>query len=143
MVYIGNFILLTNQQASEPLDRRHGEFQLMVKATSPEDAKEMFRKRVAELQVHTDFFEGLCHIYLAQFIALDQIPESEAVLINYQSFAGDPEQPFIDCVAPSEEMNACRIVSWEENQPALGQEKRIPFMMINPEERRGGEGSSS
>lgn len=128
MIYIGNFIQLTNQEAADPLDRRHGEFSLMVGADHMDAALQKFRERIFAMRHTTDFFEGFCRIHLVQILEFETVPAPEAVMVNYKSFAGDPALPFIDCVVPSEEDNACRIVSWDGVTPEVEDGSQVVFM---------------
>lgn len=117
MYFIGNFQYLTNQQHGNEVERRHGLFSMMVQAESSEQALEKFRQRITLFQQSSSLFEGQCAIYITQLLEFDQVPESEAVLLNYRSYVGDPILPHIACVVPTEQSNACTIHEWSNNQP--------------------------
>jgi len=44
MIYIGNFLHLTNQQNRDEMERRHGEFHLMVAAETVDQALALFKQ---------------------------------------------------------------------------------------------------
>ena len=117
MYFIGNFQHLTNQKADDEKERRHGEFSMIVAADTVEQAMDMFRRRLVSFRESSSFFEGHCTIYITQLLEFDQMPQEEAVVLNFKSFAGDPLLPFIACVVPSEQNNACSIHDWHDNQP--------------------------
>jgi hypothetical protein len=117
MYFIGNFHHLTDQQANDETQRRHGTFSMMVSANAIDDALDNFRLRLINFKKTSDFFGGRCTIYLSQMLEFDQIPQKEAVLLNFKSFAGDPGMPYIACVVPTEQSNACKIHEWQANQP--------------------------
>lgn len=118
MLYIGNFLFVTNQQNGKENSRRHGSFNLLVEAPSESDALNLFRQRISQYRLESSFFEGHCRIFIAHVMEFDQIPHEYAVMLNYKSFAGDPVLPYIECAAPMASNNACRIHEWEENQPS-------------------------
>jgi hypothetical protein len=117
MYFIGDFKHLSDQQAENEQDRRHGNFSMMVEADSVESAIEKFRQRLLNFKEATTFFEGQCTIFISQLLEFDQFPRQEAVLLNFKSFAGDPLMPFIACAVPSEQSNACSIHEWQNNKP--------------------------
>jgi hypothetical protein len=117
MYFIGIFQHLSDQQAGNEQDRRHGSFSMMVEADSAESATEKFRQRLANFKEATTFFEGRCTIYISQLLEFEHFPQQEAVILNFKSYAGDPLMPFIACAVPSEQSNACSIHEWQNNRP--------------------------
>lgn len=131
MYYIGNFQHVTDHKEADESERRHGDFVMMVQARSSEHALDKFRHRLAQFRNTTDFFKGQSIIYITQLLEFDQFPAEEAVLLNFKSYAGDPRMPFIACVVPTEQHNACNIHDWQSNQPTTeGQRDRL-FMEFN------------
>ncbi|MBW2712101.1 MAG: hypothetical protein JRC58_09440 [Deltaproteobacteria bacterium] len=54
------------------------------------------------------------------------MPITEALILNYKSYAGDPFMPFIGCIIPSDQADACRIYNWEDSTPEIdGQNQRV------------------
>lgn len=131
MYFIGNFQHISDQQAKNESQRRHGSFSMMVSADTMDDALENFRLRLVEFNKSTTFFDGQCTIYLTQILEFDQIPQQEAVLLNLKSFAGDPVMPFIACVVPTEQSNACSIHEWQANQPLTEGRQDSVFIQFN------------
>jgi hypothetical protein len=126
MLFIGNFFYVSNQEEEQDANRRHGEFNLMVEAESAEIATDMFKTRLQALQNRRDFFDGDCSIFFTQLLEFDGVPRSEAMILNYKSFAGDPAMPFIGCIIPSDQADACRIYNWAEGTPEIdGQDQKI------------------
>ncbi len=126
MYFIGNFQYLTDQQNDNEQERRHGAFSMMVKALSSDEALEKFRKRLVTFRQTSNFFEGHCTVFISQLLEFDQVPEHEAVMLNLRSYMGDPVMPFISCVVPTEQSNACTIHEWDESQPLTeGQEDSL------------------
>lgn len=117
MYFIGNFQYLTDQQNNDENERRHGGFSMMVQAETSAQALDKFKQRLKEFHASSAFFEGKCAIYISQLLEFDQFPENEAVMLNFKSYAGDPVLPFIACVVPSEQSNACTIHEWQNNHP--------------------------
>ena len=135
MLFIGNFYYVSNQEEALDVNRRHGEFNLMIKADSAEVALDMFRSRILALRELRDFFTGECSIFFAQLLEFDGLPSSEAMILNYKSYAGDPFMPFISCVIPSDQVDACKIHNWQENTPELdGQNQRV-FLEFKPSKK--------
>lgn len=128
MYFIGNFQHISDQQSNDETQRRHGSFSMMVSADAIDDALEYFRLRLIEFKKSSTFFEGHCTIYLTQMLEFDQIPSEDAVLLNFKSFAGDPVMPFIACVVPTEQSNACSIHEWQSNQPLTEGQKDSVFI---------------
>ena len=126
MLYIGNFLHITNQEKSAEEERRHGEFNLIVKADSKEAAITMFKKSITDYREKSNFFEGTCSVYFVELLELDTFPETEPKMLNYKSTAGDPIMPYIACSVPSEETDACRIYNWHNNEPEVdGNENKL------------------
>ena len=126
MYFIGNFQHISDQQAENEQDRRHGDFSMMVKADTAESALDKFRQHLVDFKESATFFEGQCEIYITQLLEFDQIPQNEAVILNFKSYAGDPVMPFIACVVPSEQSNSCSIHEWQNNRPVTeGREDNV------------------
>ena len=119
MIYMGNFVFLTNQQEVSEVDRRHGEFSLIVQADSSEIAIEMFREKIVKTRKSTEMLEGECRIFFIQLIEFDRFPKSQPMLLNFKSVAGDPDMPFIRCMVPGEDQQVCRIFEWKNNRPEI------------------------
>ncbi len=128
MLYIGNFLFVTNQQSSKENSRRHGSFNMVVDAASESDAFNLFRQRIAQYRQESSFFEGDCRIFIAHIMEFNRIPQEYAVMLNYKSIAGDPVLPYIECAAPMADNNACRIHEWEDNQPSTEGKKDQLFI---------------
>ncbi|MEW6670657.1 MAG: hypothetical protein AB1427_03090 [Thermodesulfobacteriota bacterium] len=119
MIYIGNFLHLTNQEESLETERRHGEFNLIVQADSRDDAIAMFKDRILKQREISGFFGGDCSIYFVELLELEKIPEADAMILNFKSIAGDPLMPFIACSVPTEQTDACRIFDWNNKELAV------------------------
>jgi hypothetical protein len=117
MYYIGNFQHFTDQEQERIEDRRHGEFTMMVEARSANQALEKFRRQLMAFRTTSTFFTGKCKIYISQMLEFQQVPDQEAVLLNLKSYAGDPLMPFISCVVPTDQSDACSIHDWRQNRP--------------------------
>lgn len=117
MYYIGNFQHFTDQEQQTETDRRNGDFSMMVAASSAQMAMEMFRERLTAFRATASFFTGECRIYITQLLEFEDVPRQEAVLLNLKSYVGDPALPFISCVVPTEQSDACSIHDWQHNQP--------------------------
>jgi hypothetical protein len=128
MVFIGHFFHLTNQEQIEEADRRHGEFNLIVEADDAKTAVLMFKERITALRQTKKLFEGDCSIYFVQLMEFDGFPESQAMMVNYKSVAGDPTMPFIGCTLPSEETDWCRIYEWKDDKPKIDGEVEQLFL---------------
>ncbi len=128
MVYIGNFLYLSNRNAAEEALRRHGEFSLIVEADGKDQALDFFRRKVEDMRRNSDFFEGSCSIFFNQLLEFDGFPDTEAAMLNFKSVAGDPVMPFIGCSMASEVSDNCRIYSWQEDEPAVDGASRQIFM---------------
>jgi len=126
MYFIGNFQYLTDQQNASEEDRRHGAFSMLVQADSADQALGKFRQRLIAFRNSAAFFEGHCTIYISQLLEFNQVPQQDAIMLNFKSFVGDPVLPFIACVVPTEQSNTCTIHEWQENQPLTeGQEDSL------------------
>lgn len=126
MLYIGNFLFVTNQQDTKEDSRRHGSFNMVVDAGSESEALDLFRQRISQYHTESSFFEANCRIFLAHLMEFSSLPQKHAVMLNYKSFAGDPVLPYIECAAPMAENNACRIHEWINNHPSTeGKEDQL------------------
>lgn len=132
MYFIGNFQHVSDQDAADEKDRRHGNFSMMVDAPNMESALDKFKQRLMSFRKSTTFFEGHCTIYITQLLEFENFPTEEAVIVNYSSFAGDPILPFISCVVPSEDSNACSIHEWDKNHPTTEGRKDSIFLQFEP-----------
>jgi hypothetical protein len=126
MYFIGNFQYLTDQQKENDAERRHGLFSMMVQADSADLALDKFHERLSAYRQSSSLFEGHCAIYISQLLEFNQMPENEAVLLNFRSYVGDPVLPYIACVVPTEQSNACTIHEWRQNHPTTeGHEDKL------------------
>ena len=128
MIYLGNFLFLTNQEAADADERRNGSFNLLVDAPDEPAAVALFKARIEQYRQESSFFEGNCEIFFMQLLEFDRIPQSQAVMLNYRSQAGDPLLPYIECAAPLSDNNACKIQEWNQNQPATEGKTEKLFM---------------
>jgi hypothetical protein len=128
MIYIGSFLHVTNQEEGGEEDRRHGEFDLIIEASSTEEAIDKFRRKIMAYRMSRDFFEGDCDIFFSQLLEFQYLPRKEPVMFNYHSFAGDPVMPYISCSLPSEVTDSCRIFDWNEGRPEIDEKLREPFL---------------
>jgi len=128
MYFIGNFVLSTNQEEVMEVDRRHGEFSLIIDANTPVTALKKFRDKIVNYRATSDFFQGDCSIYLIQLFEFDRFPVEEAMMLNYKSTAGDPLMPFIRCSLPSDMTESCRLFDWENNAPEIDGQKEKLFV---------------
>ena len=117
MYFIGNFQYLSDQQKESEDERRHGLFSMMVQANSADMALEIFRQRLSAFRHSSSLFEGRCTIYISQLLEFNQLPQEDAVLLNFRSYAGDPVLPYIACAVPTELSNSCTIHEWDQNHP--------------------------
>lgn len=126
MYFIGNFQYVTDQQKQSEAERRHGLFSMVVQADTGNAALEKFRDRIVAFRQTSSLFEGRCAIYISQLLEFSQLPDKEAVLLNFRSYVGDPVLPFIACVVPTEQSNACTIHEWKHNHPTTeGREDKL------------------
>lgn len=128
MYFIGNFQHISHQQETDEKERRHGRFSMMVQAENMEIALAKFRDRLVAFRSSTSFFEGQCTIYISQLLEFENFPEDEAVIVQFDSFAGDPAMPYIACVVPDEQNNACSIHEWEHHHPTTEGRKDSIFL---------------
>lgn len=128
MYFIGNFVHATNQEEVMEVDRRHGEFSLIIDADTPVAALKKFRDKIVNYRETSDFFQGNCSIYLIQLFEFDMFPVEEAMMLNYKSTAGDPLMPFIRCSLPSDMTDSCRLFDWENNAPEIDGQKEKLFV---------------
>ena len=119
MLFIGNFVYLTNQEQVLESDRRHGEFNLIMEAPSAEQAMRIFKQRIIRFRESSDLFQGECRIFLIQFLEFDNLPANDAAMISYKSVVGDPTMPFIGCLLPTNQGDWCRIFDWKDNRPEI------------------------
>ena len=56
MIYIGNFLHTTNQEQAQEMDRRHGEFTLIVETADAETALHLFREKTPRLSEESGIF---------------------------------------------------------------------------------------
>lgn len=131
MIYIGNFLHITNQEEKEEQNRRHGNFNLIVEANNYEEAMEKFKTQILKLRSNSDFFEGKCVLFFTQLFEFDKIPQKEAMMLNYKSVAGDPVMPFIGCSLPTNRSDRCKIYNWQENIPEIEGKGATVFMEFN------------
>jgi len=131
MYFVANFQYISDQQATDETERRHGSFSMMVESDSMDDALDKFRQRLVSFNESTTFFEGNCTIYITQLLELNSFPKNEAFIVNFKSFAGDPAMPFIACVVPTEQSNACSIHEWQENRPITEGHEDSVFIKFN------------
>lgn len=131
MYFIGNFQYLTDQEQDKEQERRHGFFSMMVQADSSEEAMEKFQKRLIIFRQSSSFFEGHCTIYISQLLEFDEVPDQEAVMLNLKSYMGDPVLPFISCVVPTEQSNACSIQEWEDSRPLTEGQQDSLFLQFH------------
>lgn len=115
MIYIGNFLHQTNQEEASESERRHGEFNLIVQADTRDAAIGLFKERIQKQREISGFFEGDCSIFFVELLEFEKTPETEAMILNFKSIAGDPLMPFIACSVPTGQTDACRIYDWNNN----------------------------
>lgn len=128
MVYVGNFLYLSNLQENSETERRYGDFSLIVRADNQEKAAAQFKARIVEFKKTSDLFGGMCKIFMTRLTEFDDIPKTNAVLLNYTSTAGDPIMPFIGCSLPSEQSDDCRIYEWKETSPEINGRQGYLFL---------------
>jgi hypothetical protein len=131
MIYIGNFLHITNQQEPAEENRRHGGFNLIVEAENYQEATEKFKTQILKLRGNSDLLSGKCSIFFTQLFEFDVIPKKEAMMINYRSVAGDPIMPYIGCSIPTEASDGCKIYNWQENVPEIEGKNEKVFMQFN------------
>ena len=131
MYYIGFFQVLTDQQESDERNRRHGDFSMLIDAGSTEQALELFRRRLITLRTSSSFFTGKCKVYITQLLEFEQVPRDEAVMLNLKSYGGDPILPFISCIVPTEQSDACSIHDWQHNHPTTEGQRDNMFIQFD------------
>lgn len=119
MIYIVNFLVLTDQEQIQETDRRHGEFNLIVEAPDVSAALVSFKNCIVEYRQKKDFFQGDCSFFLIQLLEFDRLPANNAMLLTYKSTVGDPMLPYISCLVPGENTDSCRIFDWKEKRPQI------------------------
>lgn len=128
MIFIGNFLHLTNKEKKNESERRHGEFNLIIEAEKTEEAIHMFKERIIELRESSDFFEGDCSVFFNQLLGIDKFSKTKATMLNYKSIAGNPVMPFIGCSFPSSEGDDCSIYEWKDVTLEIDSEKSDLFI---------------
>ena len=128
MIFIGNFVHLTNQEKQNESERRHGEFNLVIEAKTVEMAIDMFKAKITELRQTSNFFEGNCSIFFNELLGIDQFPQKSAMVLNYKSVVGDPLMPFIGCSLPTQENEACEIFDWSKDGSEKGSDRDRLFL---------------
>jgi len=131
MMYIGNFLHQTNQEETSESERRHGEFNLIVQAESRDAAIGLFKERIQRQRETSGFFEGDCSIFFVELLEFEKIPETEAMILNFKSIAGDPLMPFIACSVPTGETDACRVIDWNNNGLEVDGKTNKLFLTFN------------
>lgn len=131
MYFIGNFQHVSDQKSADESNRRHGSFSMMVAADTVDMALDKFRDKLIAFRGATSFFEGQCAVYIAQLLEFENFPSEEAVVVNFNSYAGDPAMPFISCVVPDEQNNACSIREWSKNHPTTEGRKDSVFIQFD------------
>jgi hypothetical protein len=133
MIYIGNFLYVSNQQETEEQERRHGDFTLLVEAENAREAVHHFRDRITDYRQEGRFFEGACSVFFVKLIEFDQFPRNRVLMINFKSFAGDPILPFIECAIPSDGSDGCKISDWSDNIPEIDGKREHEFLSFPPQ----------
>jgi len=128
MIFIGNFLHLTNKEKKNESERRHGEFNLIVEAEKTEKAIQLFKERIVELRESSDFFEGDCSVFFNQLLGVDKFSKTKATMLNYKSIVGDPVMPFIGCSFPTSEGDDCSIYEWKDVTLEIDSEKSDLFI---------------
>lgn len=119
MIFVGNFLVLTDQEKIQETERRHGEFNLIVEAPNAPDALVHFKDCIVEHRRSSDFFQGDCSFFLIQLLEFNRLPTHGAMLLTYKSTVGDPSLPYISCLVPGRETDGCRIFDWEGKRPQI------------------------
>lgn len=128
MLYIAKFLHMTNQQAQQESERRHGEFNLIVEAEDSQAAIESFKARIMDSREKSDLFEGDCTIYIVHLLELEEFPSDRARMLYYKSVAGDPIMPYISCSVPNGATDGCHILNWMQNKPEIDGEDANLFL---------------
>lgn len=128
MLYLGKFLHMTNQQAEQESERRHGEFNLIVEAEDSQAAVESFKTCIIDSRGKSDLFDGDCMIYIVHLLELEEFPSDRARMLYYKSIAGDPIMPYISCSTPNGATDGCRILNWMKNRPEIDGEDANVFL---------------
>lgn len=128
MIYMGNFLYLSDQEKDRTSERRHGEFNLVVEAKDVETAIVHFKEEIAKLRQTREFFSGRCSIFINEFLGFERFSAQKATMINYKSIAGDPVMPFIGCTMPDSESDDCRIYEWKDINLEIDSQKSKLFL---------------
>lgn len=119
MIYIGNFLVLTDQEKIQEADRRHGEFNLIIEAPDASTALVSFKNCIVAYRQKKEFFRGDSSFFLIQLLEFDRLPTNNAMLVTYKSTIGDPTLPYISCLVPGEDTDSCRIYDWKGKRPQI------------------------
>ncbi len=128
MIYIGNFLVLTDQEKIAENDRRHGEFSLIIEAADTPTALRAFKACILEYRQKKEFYQGDCQFFLIQLLEFDQLPTTHALMLTYKSTVGDPILPYIGCLVPGEDTDGCRIFDWQDKRPQIDGQAEHLFM---------------
>ena len=135
MLYIGHFLHTTNQEEEFDLQRRHGEFSLILDAENNDAAVEKFKERILDMRKSSDYFDGDCAIYFVQLMEFDKFPTAKPMILNYKSYAGDPRIPYISCSTREDNVITCRIYNWENNIPEIDGQNEMHFLEFRAREK--------
>ncbi len=135
MLYIGNFLVLTDQEKVAENDRRHGEFSLIIEAVDTPAALRAFKGCILENRQEKDFFPGDCQIFLIQLLEFDRLPVNRAMMLTYKSTVGDPVLPYIGCLVPGEDTDSCRIFDWQDKHLEIDGRDEQLFMAFKADEK--------
>ncbi len=128
MLFIGSFLYRSGEEKTEPDQRRHGEFCLMVDADNTEEAIGRFKEKIEQVSISGGFFEGRCSVFIYQLLGVERFSKTRAMMLNFKSQAGDPVMPFIGCSHPTPESDDCKIYEWEGSNIRIDSEKGALFM---------------
>lgn len=128
MFFLANFTHVTDQQHDSEEERRHGSFSMLVQTDSVEDAMRLFREKVIEFRNSRSFFTGKCALFISELIEFSHFPLDQVLMLNFKSFVGDPVMPFIACVVPDEQSDACTIHEWRNQTPVTDGRKDSIFI---------------
>ena len=134
-LYLGCFYF------DEPGDReRTGSFQLVVEATSPEDAVDRCQRRLRGLRETTTLFDDPVTIYIEGIIKLTGSFEN-GLLVNWES--GDrppPPDARITCMIPEQKDHKAIEYGWRPDGERRGKKKGDLGEVVDPFLDFGGEG---
>ena len=126
MIYIGNFLVRTDQEKIAENDRRHGEFSLIIDVADTATALREFKACILAYRHKNEFFQGDCQFFMIQLLEFDKLPTSNAMMLTYKSTVGDPTLPYIGCLVPGDDTDGCRIFDWQEKRPKIdGQSEHL------------------